>query len=461
MKEHEQPISANLPALIDGEPIRNWPKGGPEIDIRHVRTDALKLPRRQLRKHSKRQLAQIEASMRRFGNVSPIKVDADYRIVSGVGRWLAAKAIGSATVPVVILDHLTRTELRLLAIADNQLASLSDWDKELLSIEFGELSLDIDSDLEITGFDTVEIDDLILGGASGDVVETIELPDPDQFAIAKLGDMFVMGDHRLHCADARDPRSYERLLGMERARMAFADAPFNVPISGNVSGKGLVKHREFVMGSGEMSGPEYTSFLTTIFRQMAAFSLDGSIHFQCIDWRHCGQMQVAGEAAYTELKNLIVWKKDNAGMGSFYRSHHELIQVWKVGIAPHVNNFGLGTKGRYRTNIWEYPGANTVRRGRLDDLAVHPTVKPTVMVADAIRDVSRRGDIVLDPFCGSGTTILACERTQRRARCLELDPLYVDAAVLRWQVATGREAIHEQTGQTFVALRHQRAGNAR
>lgn len=243
--------------------------------------------------------------------------------------------------------------------------------------------------------------------------------------------------------------------------MVFADAPFNVKIRGNVSGLGAIKHGEFVMGSGEMSRMEFVEFLTTVIRNLVAYSMDGAIHFQCIDWRHMAEMQAAGEASYAEFKNLIVWNKDNAGMGTFYRSQHELIQAWRVGTAPHINNFGLGAKGRYRTNVWNYPGANTMRKGRLEDLAAHPTVKPTIMVADAIRDVSKRGDIVIDPFCGSGTTILAAERTGRRARCLELDPVYVDVAIERWEKATGGRAIHQESGLTFAALRQERLGDAR
>lgn len=454
-----QRVRSPLPALMSPEPTRNWPEGGPKIDIRHVPPDSLKRPARELRKHSKKQLAQIAASIRKFGFTSPIQVDAANRIVAGVGRWKSALAMGLETVPVVTLDHLTPTELRLLAIADNQLASLSGWDQKLLSLELGELTLDVDLDIEITGFETVDIDNIRLSAAA-DEVETVELPDPDQIATARLGDMFLLGGHRLICGDARDARSYALLLGTERARMVFADAPYNVRIHRNVTGLGAVKHREFVAGSGEMSRLEYAQFLTIVCKHLAANSLDGAIHFQCIDWRHMIEMQAACEASYTDYKNLIVWNKDNAGMGAFYRSKHELIQVWKVGRAPHLNNFGLGGKGRYRTNVWDYPGVNTTRRGRMDDLAAHPTVKPTAMVADAIRDVSKRGDIVLDPFCGSGTTLLAAERTERRARCIELDPLYVDVAVERWQNATGRDAIHQETGLTWSALCRSR-GEAR
>ena len=418
-------------------------------------------PKRQLRKHSKKQLSQIEASIRRFGFTNPILVDADSRIVAGFGRWQSALAMKLASVPVITLDHLNKTDLRLLAIADNKLALLSEWDKSLISLELGELSIDLDLDIEITGFETVEIDRLHLDLADEEATETVELPAVDAIAVARAGDHFRLGEHSLVCGDARDPSVYQALMQGKLARMVFADSPYNVKIRGNVSGLGAVKHREFVMGSGEMSRREFVDFLRNVNSQLVINSMDGAIHFQCIDWRHSAEMQAACEACYGEFKNLIVWNKDNAGMGSFYRSQHELIQVWKVGTAPHINNFGLGASGRFRSNVWSYPGANTMRKGRLEDLAAHPTVKPTTMVADAVRDVSKRGEIVLDPFCGSGTTILAAERTGRRARCIELDPLYVDVAIARWESITGRQAIHTETGLTFAALRVARLGAGR
>lgn len=450
-----------LPALTGSAGFQNWPEGGPAIHIRYVAPEALKPPKRQLRKHSKKQLGQIEASIRRFGFTTPLLVDAENRIVSGVGRWLSARAMKLAAVPMVRLDHLGETDLRLLAIAENKLAMMSEWDKSLISLELGELTVDLDLDIEITGFETVEIDRLHIDLAAEEAVETIELPADDAVAVTMPGDIFNLGEHRLACGDSRDPAVYSALLEGAMVRMVFADCPFNVKIRGNVSGLGSVRHREFLMASGEMTRREFVDFLQEVTANLVAHSMDGAIHFQCIDWRHSAEMQAACETCYSEFKNLIVWNKDNAGMGAFYRSQHELIQVWKVGTAPHTNNFGLGGSGRYRTNVWSYPGANTMRKGRLDDLAAHPTVKPTTMVADAIRDVSRRGEIVLDPFCGSGTTILASERTGRRARCIELDPLYVDVAIQRWQGLTGQQATHVETGLNFAALRVARLGAGR
>jgi DNA modification methylase len=444
-----QPVANAVPPSA-----RNWPAGGPDLDLEYVATDKLRTRERHARKHSDKQLAQIEASIRQFGFTSPILVDVGDKIVAGVGRWQAAKKIGLAAVPVVRLEHLTEAEVRAYAIADNKLAELSGWDEDVLRLELGELiALDADFDIEITGFETVEIDNLLLAGGTPVADPDDELPDNDsKVPVSQLDDMFILGDHKLICGDARQADVYARLLGDERARMVFSDAPYNVKIKGNVCGLGKVKHDEFAMASGEMSRAEFTDFLTTVFRQLAAFSLDGAIHFQAMDWRSQIEMVTAGEAAYSELKNLIVWKKDNAGMGAFYRSHFELIYAWKVGRAKHLNNFGLGQSGRYRTNVWSYPGVNTLRKGRMDDLAAHPTVKPTGLVADAIRDVSKRGDIVIDPFCGSGTTIMAAERTGRRARCIELEPKFVDVAIRRWEKATGKTAIHADSGLTLDEL---------
>ena len=284
--------------------------------------------------------------------------------------------------------------------------------------------------------------------------------DDDEPAVSQPGDLWLLGDHRILCGDATQADSYERLMAGERARMVFTDPPYNVPINGHVSGLGSVKHREFAMASGEMSSAEFTAFLRSVMEQLVAHSVDGSIHYHFMDWRHIGEMLAASAASYSEFKNLCVWAKDNGGMGAFYRSRHELAFVFKSGTAPHANNFGLGEKGRYRTNVWEYRGVNTRKTGRLDELALHPTVKPVAMVVDAIKDVSGRGEIVLDPFSGSGTTLIAAQKTGRRARMMELDPIYVDRAVRRWQRFAKDEAVHADSGLSFAALAKLRAGEA-
>ena len=266
----------------------------------------------------------------------------------------------------------------------------------------------------------------------------------------------LLGAHRLLCGDARDKASYNRLLEGAKAEFLFTDPPYNIAIDGHVCGLGRVRHREFAMGSGEMSEAEFTAFLKAVFALLAENTVDGSIHQICMDWRHMGEMLEAGRTVYSELKNLCVWNKTNAGMGSFYRSKHELVFVWKSGTAPHTNNFELGQHGRHRSNVWDYAGVNTMRAGRLEELAMHPTVKPTALVADAIKDCSRRAGLVLDPFCGSGTILIAAERTGRKARALEIDPTYVDVAVRRWQAYTGKPAILAGPGETFETIEEHR-----
>ena len=313
---------------------------------------------------------------------------------------------------------MTPAEKRAYVLADNKLALNAGWDEELLALELKELmEADIDFDVGITGFSIAEIDGLVEGLApeeAGDPADD-RLPDPESVPRrCREGDIWGLGPHRLICGDALNSGMVAALMDGEKAEMVFTDPPYNVAIEGNVSGLGKVRHREFAMASGEMTQAEFTEFLSSAFANLVAFSLDGSIHFVCMDWRHMGEMLAAGETNFAELKNLIVWAKDNGGMGAFYRSRHELIFAFKNGAAPHINSFELGQHGRYRTNVWEYRGVNTFKAGRLDELALHPTVKPVAMIADAIKDVSRRGGIVLDLFGGSGSTLIAAHKTGRR-----------------------------------------------
>jgi DNA modification methylase len=259
------------------------------------------------------------------------------------------------------------------------------------------------------------------------------------------------------CGDALRDTSYQALLQGERAQMMVADPPYNVPIQGHAVGRGKTRHREFTMAAGEMSEEAYTAFLASFIRNTIAFSVDGSIHYLFIDWRHLPELLAAARPLYAEWKNLLVWNKTNAGQGSFYRSKHELVGVFKNGAASHINNFGLGAKGRHRSNVLDFPSVNCLHPARRGELDLHPTVKPVALVADLIRDCSRRNGIILDPFGGSGTTILAAERTGRIARVIELDPLYVDLAVRRWEQTTGMAARHAELGLNFTDLAAQRA----
>jgi DNA modification methylase len=326
-------------------------------------------------------------------------------------------------------------------------------DEELLRLELGAIEeLDLGFDLELTGFTTAEIEKLLASAQSEPGEGPVPEPLIDSPAVTCPGMIWEMGRHRLICGDARNPEVLDQLMNGELAQMVVTDPPYNVRVDGHVCGLGKVKHAEFAMASGEMSEKEFETFLTKVLGNLAAVSIDGSIHFVCMDWRHMRELQAAGDAVYDELKNLVVWNKDNGGMGTFYRSKHELIYVFKKGKAAHINNFELGQHGRYRTNVWDYPGVNSLSATRASDLAMHPTVKPVALVADAIRDCSKRGGIVLDAFSGSGTTIMAAELTGRRGYAVEIDPHYVDVAVRRWQEQTGEAATDPVTGMTFDEL---------
>lgn len=405
------------------------------------------------RTHTKKQLEQVAASIQRFGFTNPILIDEDDGIIAGHGRVEAAKLIGMSEVPTVRLANMCEADIRAYVIADNQLAANAGWDRELLGLELKYLSeLDLDFDLTITGFETPEIDVLIgelsLDGDGEDPADTVPEPAAGP-TVTRPGDIWRIGPHRLICGDATIAETYAALLGTERAAMVFTDPPYNVPISGHVSGLGSVQHREFAMASGEMTSIQFTGFLTTVFGNLADFSVDGAIHFQCMDWRHIGEILAAGSAAYSELKNLCVWAKTNGGMGSLYRSAHELVFVFKSGTAPHVNNVELGKHGRYRTNVWSYAGANSFGADRDADLAMHPTVKPVTMVADAILDCSRRKDIVLDAFAGSGTTLVAAHRTGRRGYGIEIDPVYCDVIIRRMHETCGLYPVLDADGRSF------------
>ena len=411
------------------------------------------------RTHSRKQIRQIARSIEKFGFCNPVLIDDTNQIIAGHGRVEAAKVLGIDAVPTCRLSHLSDADKRAYVLADNKLAEKAGWDRELLAIELQGL-IELEVEIELTGFEMAEIDLLLedaqeANGARGGREDNV--PRHSSAApVTQIGDLWLLGQHRLLCGDARDEAAYDRLLEDAKAEFVFTDPPYNVPIDGNVCGLGRIRHTDFAMGCGEMSAAQFTAFLQEIFDRLVENTVDGSIHQICMDWRHIWEMLGAGRKVYSELKNLCVWNKTNAGMGSFYRSKHELVFVWKSGTATHTNNFELGQHGRHRTNVWDYPGVNTMRPGRLEELAMHPTVKPVALVADAIKDCSPRGGLVLDPFCGSGTILIAAERTGRKARALEIDPTYVDVAVRRWQAYTGKSAVLAGSGETFETVEERR-----
>ena len=428
----------------------------PTLVIEYLPIDAIKVAPTELRKHSEAQVAAIRGSIRTFGLNAPVILGPNNDLVDGLTVLEAAKALGYKTVPVLRLEHLNPVELRAYRIAVNKLSEQSTWDEDLFKLEISELlPLMIVHDIapEAIGMSMTAIDLIMASKAPSEVEEDYSGPIL-AIATSRQGDLWSLGEHLLLCGDCLNEESLARLMGSDKARTVIADPPYNLQVDGVISGSG--KHREFAMASGEMSDTEFLAFLTHYIVNLIAYCIDGAIQFHAMDAKHIHLLIQAVLAAGAEYKQLCVWNKSNAGMGTFYRSKHELFVVAKVGSAPHTNNFGLGESGRYRTSVWDYPGANSFRKGRSDDLAAHPTVKPTALVADAIRDVSSPGEIVLDPFCGSGTTILAAELTQRRARCIEIDPLYVDVAIVRWQKRTGKIATLVDDGRSFDQIAAER-----
>lgn len=432
-------------------------KAAAEIQIVRRPVGQLKLDPQNPRIHNRRQVRKIAASIRAFGFNVPVLVDANLKVIAGHGRLAACQALGWTDVPTICLEHLTEAQARAFMIADNRLTEIAVWDEKLLAEQLLMLgSLDLDFSIEATGFDTPEIDLRIEGlntpVADGEPDPADQIPaHDDQIKISKRGDLWILGRHRVACASAIESGSYADLMQGETAALMFTDPPYNVKIEGHVSGLGAVRHKEFAMASGEMSREEFTRFLTDFASLAVRHSEGGSIHYICIDWRHLDEMTAVARKVFAEIKNVCVWVKHNAGMGSFYRSQHELIFVLKYGRGRHRNNIELGKHGRHRSNVWSYRGINDFGRGTDEGqlLALHPTVKPVAMVADAILDCSARGDIVLDPFLGSGTTVIAAERTGRRCYGLEIDPAYVDTIIRRWHAFTGDDARLAGSSLTF------------
>ena len=409
------------------------------------------------RMHMREQIRAIARSIKTFGFTAPILVDKANQVVAGHGRLEAAKFLGLLEVPVIRLEHLSEQQAKAYMLADNKLTDRSSWDDRKVAIILKELSdIVLDFEIETTGFEPPEIDLRIQSLEPSDADAADEFEAPDGPPVSRHGDLWILGRHRLLCGTALGSQAYVALMDGAKAAAVFTDPPYNVPVNGHVSGKGIKKHREFPMAAGEMTSDEFYAFLADAFRLMVSHSVDGATFFACMDWRHILEIVDAVQGLNCELLNLCVWVKPNGGMGSLYRSRHELVFVFGKHGAKRVNNVQLGRFGRNRTNVWNYPGMNSfARRGRTRALDLHPTVKPVAMVGDAILDVTQRGDIVLDPFCGSGTTILAAERTGRLGYAIELDPGHVDTAIARWERMTKQTAVHA-SGKTFEEIRAER-----
>lgn len=432
-------------------------RGPPRNDLRpilvleHRPIAELKPATRRLRNNDPLQIERIRSSIGTYGLCQPVLITGISEIVDGHLVIEAAKSLGLQEVPCIVIDHLSPADVRRLRISINRLAETGTWDFPELKVEIHELAVEFGESFDIPGLDPAELD-LILQESDGDpatMAADDAVPAIQQKAVSRLGDIWSFGPHRLGCGDAKDPDFILRLADAGTVRLCLTDPPYGVKIVGHVTSG---PHREFVEGGGGTTKDELYLLFRQSLRVIDVLLVDGGLCMAFIDWRGIQTMLAAGEDAGFSLLNLVVWGKTNAGMGSLYRSHHELLPIFKKGQAAHVNNVFLGRKGRYRTNLWIYPGASSFGSDAREGLTVHPTVKPVSMLADAILDVTDRGDFVFDPFSGSGSTLIAAHRTGRVFRGSELDPLYVDVILRRWIELTGEQPVLGATGQPLNAI---------
>lgn len=431
---------------------------GAQIRVDHVSPELLKAPERRLRIRSRVKLAAIARSISEFGFLIPIVVDPQLKIIAGIGRWEAARELKLTSVPIIRVEHLTDAQLRLFAIADNKLPEGVAWDHGELLLEIQEIEL-IAPELELTssGLEIAEIDTLY-GRARTTELADFDEPAPVEEgpAINRSGDLWQLGRHVLACGDARDAALIKAMVGDRQARLLLSDPPWNLKIEGVVSGNGRVKHADFEMAAGEMTRDEFQHFLAEFLTASLPQLMDGALAYLFMDWRNLDTLCAAANHTRLEQKNLLVWCKDSPGMGSLYRSQHELIGLFKHGTAAHLNNIQLGRHGRNRSNVLFYPGMNGFGKGRSKALQTHPTCKPVSLLADIMLDASAPGDLILDPFGGSGSTLIAGEKVDRDACLVELHPPFADAIVRRFEALTHEEAVHLETGQTFAELAAER-----
>jgi len=431
------------------------PKHRHKLIVEHVLIASIRPRANNPRRHCEAQLAKVVEVILELGFAVPILVTQDGEIIAGHARYLAAMRLGLTHVPVIRLSGLSDAEIRALVIADNQLAALSSWDEDVLGAELELLVLDetFEAPASITGFEPAEIDALVFGDdfAAPDPADATP-PTPPPAPVTQLGDIWRAEGLSLRCGDALNSADYAALLGEERADQGLTDPPYNERINGHVSGKGRTRHREFVQVSGGLSDDAFIAFLTSALTVMSGHAVPGALIYAFMDGAHLFHLFSAARASHLIQKALCTWAKTNAGMGSHYRSQTEHCAVFKSGEGPHVNNVQLGRFGRNRTTLWSYPGMNSFSRGRDAALALHPTIKPVGLLADAILDASPRGGLILDPFAGSGSTLIAAARVGRRAAGLELDPLHVDGAIGRISAVTGAEFRRASDGARWTDL---------
>lgn len=417
----------------------------PTNNLQMIDINLIVLKLKSLRKHSKKQLQKLKNAINKVGYVNPVLLDEKHNIMAGELRLLAAKELGFTQIPAIILENLTEEEVEAIRILDNRIAEDGEWNYENLKDELEKL-LKFDISFEDLGFDTVDYDKIFLA----DDIDENKVHDSDKEDESwldanippkvKFGDLWRLGDHFVYCGDSLLVRSFEILMQGELAQIVITDPPYNCKIKGHVCGLGKTQHEEFAMASGEMTDAEFAEFISKFIQNLIKFSVDGSLHYMFMDWAGLNILLTAGKKYYTELKNIAIWNKGVGGMGAMYRSQHEMVPIFKNGKAKHQNHIQLGKYGRYRTNVWDYPGIRATNPASLELLKLHPTVKGVPMLHDIMLDASSKNDIVLDCFGGSGSTLLAAERCKRRARLIEISPRYVDVTIFRWEKETGKTA---------------------
>lgn len=446
------PVEANEDGVAWTKPkLRNTPS----LDWMDIGT--LEFSKRRLSKENERQHRQLMASIAKFGFITAIVVKGR-EVVVGEARLRAALELGVERVPAVDVGHLNAAEVRQFRIADNRLAELREWDPIALRAEFDEIIvLEPDLNIEAMGYEIPEFDIALQSPA--DAIDPDDGPVPvSETTFSRPGDVWEIDGHAIMCGDARSRTDWRAILGGKSPAVIIADPPWNCPVKSHMGGKGAIQHPEFVMASGEMSDAEFLGFQRDWLACACEYSVPGGLLYVASDWRALHATTEAAHSCDLEQINLCVWRK-TPGMGSMYRSAHELFLVLRKSGAQHQNNIRLGAYGRFRSNCWDYPGASSFGIGR-EALAIHPTAKPVALLRDIFLDCTRRGDVVVDPFSGSGSTLIAAQRTGRAARVIELDPRYVDAAVRRYEQVFGRAPRLRSSGLTFKELQAERTTDA-
>ena len=435
-----------------------------KLQIENLKLGDIHAYKNNAKKHPESQVQQIISSITKFGFNNPILIDENNEIIAGHGRFMAAQVMNLKTVPTVKLSHLTDAQKRAYRLADNKIAENGGWNKELLSLEIKDLEkicLNDNFVIQDIGFNDAELDSIVnFTDAKPLNPKTNTVPFiPENEIISKPGDIWQLGKHRIICGNSLNPKTFAKLFENDKADMILQDPPYNVKIDGHVCGSGTIKHKEFAMASGEMTADEFTQFLMNNFALCKQYSNNGSLHYNFMDWRHVLEITTAGQNIFDKFINMCVWVKTSGGMGSLYRSQHELCFIFQNGKGSHNNNVQLGKYGRYRTNVWQYAGVNTFGKHKQDGI-MHPTVKPIEMLKDAILDVSKRGDIVLDSFLGSGSTLIACQQSGRICYGIEYEPLYIDTTIRRFQNLFGIDAINLSIDKTYnEILKEHKGGN--